>query len=569
MTGDPAEAEDATQETFLRAFERFHLLDPERDEVAWVHVVATRVVLNRLRAARPRRRALEAVAAAPATPAPEEPAVERREREETVARHVAGLPPDERAAVVLEYYVGLPPAKVAEALDVPRTTAQSRVARALASLRASLSSTGVLAGMPLEDVLRGTPAPPVPASLTRSLLDAARAAAGSASAAPVLVIGGLAVTKTAALAAAVVAALALLGGGYAVGRAVAAREDVVPAESVSAAEHARLVEENARLREDAARRLAVAPTPRAAEGRSPGASPAGGEAAGMGATADAAAPAAGEAVDWGKFAKAWADSADLLLDVPDDSKATPEQKQRLMGVLVAFQDASLRAQALSPTPFFDERVLPGLVGALFAAPLELTPEARAALDASVRTALRQSASDVAAAQGRPVALFEARQRVIDQVLEGVRGATPAAARERGSKMEKTTTALLTGDHEMDEFGVDPSRPQGFSERVAQTWRARFGLEDSQDGAVRSVADAFGREAIDAWRRHGLDREGAVASPEEQRAFEREVLRAQVAAERALEPLLTPAQREKWKSMPRLFRPRLGGDASYTTMGGGI
>src|SRR5437868_13817625 len=116
MTGDRAEAEDATQETFLRAFERFDRLDPDRDEVAWIHVVATRVVLNRLRAARPRRRALEAAAAAPATPAPEDPPVERREREEIVAEHVGRLPPDERAAVALTYYAGLAQTDVAEAV---------------------------------------------------------------------------------------------------------------------------------------------------------------------------------------------------------------------------------------------------------------------------------------------------------------------------------------------------------------------------------------------------------------------------------------------------------------------
>ena len=45
---------------------------------------------------------------------------------------------EQRAVLVLHYYVGMPVSGVAEALDDPIGTAQSRLGRALASLRVAL-----------------------------------------------------------------------------------------------------------------------------------------------------------------------------------------------------------------------------------------------------------------------------------------------------------------------------------------------------------------------------------------------------------------------------------------------
>ena len=50
------------------------------------------------------------------------------------------LDPDQRAVLVLHYYVGMSVPMVAETLGVPLGTAQSRLGRALASLRTTLGS---------------------------------------------------------------------------------------------------------------------------------------------------------------------------------------------------------------------------------------------------------------------------------------------------------------------------------------------------------------------------------------------------------------------------------------------
>ena len=577
MLRDPAEAEDATQETFLRAFQRFDRFDEARDEAAWIHVVATRVVLNRLRREKPRRRALAARAAAgTAVPAGEESFVERRESEEIVAEHVGRLPPEERAVVVLTYYTGLPQTDVATALSEPRSTVQSRLARALASLRASLTSTGSFAVVPaLEDVMRGTAAPPVPEALARSLAHAAaRAAAGSPLAVPLFTLGGIAVTKILALAAAALA-VACLGSGYAVGRAFAGRGDDVPAErGVPAAEHARVVEENARLKQDLAGRLAVAPAgapSRRGEGEAAGESPAA-AGGGMETAGGSAAPAAdGTApLDWNRFAKVWADAQDLL-DLKEggdtDERMTPEQQQKAIKVWMTYLEVATKARELSPTPFFDARVLPGLVGAVLT-PLDLPADARSAIDGKVRAALEQAAPEVAVADGRSLEVFAVRERVVDQVMEAVRASTPSPAREKLAKMEETASALLGGVRQLSEFGVEPGKPQAFTDRVLEVWR-EAGLDEGQVNALRPAAESFARDALDAWRGRGLDREGTAPTPEERRAFEREVLRAQIAAERTLDGALTPAQREKYRRMPKLIRPKLGGDHLSITNGGGI
>ena len=49
-----------------------------------------------------------------------------------------GLDPDQRAVLVLHYYVGMSVPMVAETLGVPLGTAQSRLGRALAALRTTL-----------------------------------------------------------------------------------------------------------------------------------------------------------------------------------------------------------------------------------------------------------------------------------------------------------------------------------------------------------------------------------------------------------------------------------------------
>ena len=116
-------AEDAWQETFLRALRAYDRLQHGRHLRAWVFTIATNVAMDDLRKKRPD----------PLEPG-NEPAVElHRDAFRELEHLTGGLPPTERAAVVLRYGYDLPYAQIADALgsseDAARAAASSGVRR--------------------------------------------------------------------------------------------------------------------------------------------------------------------------------------------------------------------------------------------------------------------------------------------------------------------------------------------------------------------------------------------------------------------------------------------------------
>jgi RNA polymerase sigma factor (sigma-70 family) len=116
-----AEAEDAFQETFLRALRAYGRLEHGRDLRAWAYTIAERVTIDVHRRRRPDS-AQEEPAQADARPAYAE------------LEHLAGeLPATERAAVVLRYGYDLSYAQIGAALgsseDAARQAASSGVRR--------------------------------------------------------------------------------------------------------------------------------------------------------------------------------------------------------------------------------------------------------------------------------------------------------------------------------------------------------------------------------------------------------------------------------------------------------
>lgn len=117
-------AEDAWQETFLRALRAYDRLEHGRHLRAWVFTIATNVAMDDLRSAQKDS----------SLPAPDEPAAEIRQDAFKELEHLTGdLPPTERAAVVLRYGYDLPYVQIAGALgsseDAARAAASSGVRR--------------------------------------------------------------------------------------------------------------------------------------------------------------------------------------------------------------------------------------------------------------------------------------------------------------------------------------------------------------------------------------------------------------------------------------------------------
>lgn len=119
-------AEDAWQETFVRALRAYARLEHGRHLRAWVFTIATNVAMDELRAARKDTR----------SPIVDEPAAELRQDAFKELEHLTGgLPPTERAAVVLRYGYDLPYVQIAGALGSSEEAARAAASSGVRRLR--------------------------------------------------------------------------------------------------------------------------------------------------------------------------------------------------------------------------------------------------------------------------------------------------------------------------------------------------------------------------------------------------------------------------------------------------
>lgn len=147
MLGNRVEAEDAAQETFLRAYANLDRYDIERPFRTWLLSITSNFCIDRLR----RRRLTwlsieEPLPAHPALHSDEiepEDAVIASEQARLIQSLLAELSPEYRAAVVLHYWYDYPYQEIAEILNTTESAVKSRLFRArqtLATRIASLSS---------------------------------------------------------------------------------------------------------------------------------------------------------------------------------------------------------------------------------------------------------------------------------------------------------------------------------------------------------------------------------------------------------------------------------------------
>ena len=123
-----AEAEDMTQETFLRARERFKLFDDERAFGPWIRRVAANVCLNHL-GSQKRTTPLDEERDAGESTRPEAQ-VEVRERSEQIRSALASLPSPYRVVIELRHYQELSYDEIAAELHIPLSDVKSHLFRA-------------------------------------------------------------------------------------------------------------------------------------------------------------------------------------------------------------------------------------------------------------------------------------------------------------------------------------------------------------------------------------------------------------------------------------------------------
>lgn len=133
MLGDAVEAEDAAQETFLRAYTKIKTYNPGRKFSSWMLSIASHYCIDRLRQRRNQTVSWDDLPPwqmVPATePQPEAVALSK-EAHLTLRDLLDSLPPDYRAATVLRYWHEMSYDEIAEALDTTVSAIKSRLFRA-------------------------------------------------------------------------------------------------------------------------------------------------------------------------------------------------------------------------------------------------------------------------------------------------------------------------------------------------------------------------------------------------------------------------------------------------------
>jgi RNA polymerase sigma-70 factor (ECF subfamily) len=142
---DRAEAEDLSQDIFLRLHQKLALFDPKLPFAPWMYRLAANVCLNWKKRRDPRAASLDRMGDGdepydvPDPNDPSEAAHRAEEAREALSRAMSGLPDEARTAIALRYEKGMEVTEVAKAMEVPVGTVKTWLFRARERLRAMLA----------------------------------------------------------------------------------------------------------------------------------------------------------------------------------------------------------------------------------------------------------------------------------------------------------------------------------------------------------------------------------------------------------------------------------------------
>ncbi len=129
VLGNLHDAEDATQETFLRAYQFLHSFESDRPLAPWLKRIAVNVSLNRLEIAQPAASLDEESMPSGTEAGPEAQSV-KRDRDERIRSELNRLPPRYRAVIELRHFHDLRYEQIARLLHRPLSDVKSDLFRA-------------------------------------------------------------------------------------------------------------------------------------------------------------------------------------------------------------------------------------------------------------------------------------------------------------------------------------------------------------------------------------------------------------------------------------------------------
>ena len=140
IVGDSADAQDAVQEAFIKAYYALGRFRPGAPFRPWLLRIVANEAINRRRAARRHvNLALRAIAIADrppgdAGPSPEGAALAEERQRELVAA-MGRLRPEDRLVIAYRYWMDMSESEMSDALGCARGTVKSRLSRAMRKLR--------------------------------------------------------------------------------------------------------------------------------------------------------------------------------------------------------------------------------------------------------------------------------------------------------------------------------------------------------------------------------------------------------------------------------------------------
>ena len=140
LLNDRGTAEEVTQEVFVKVISRAHQYDGRAEVSSWLFAIAANACRDRKR--RDRRATIVPLEAVP-EPAHKGEGIEStigdRERRDAVRRALSALSEEQREALVLARYHGLPYAEIAEVLGISVGAVKTRIFRAVEALKIRFS----------------------------------------------------------------------------------------------------------------------------------------------------------------------------------------------------------------------------------------------------------------------------------------------------------------------------------------------------------------------------------------------------------------------------------------------
>ena len=569
MLGNPADAADATQDIFAAVIKNLHRYDTHRPFKPWLYRVATNVLLNFIRETKLRRAKLEQLEKI-MEPPEQRNILEDRERDEVLQRHLNSLSEESRSLLVLHYYHGLSQTEVADSMEPPRTTVQSRLQKALASLEKELHKTGYLAVIPsVELALQSTTPLAVPAEVSASLFSLAAQAGGTAATATGITLGGI-MAKQTVITAAVIGLITLTAGIF-IGNSLSGEKLAIkkPNSQNDPTKWADLQNQNQELKNKVAalkiqnEQLASAATRQKIMSVPAGNNPVADK--GLDEVSATPANASVAKIDWQPFGKKFAGMVESVVgetEDDEDREPTPEEMEKMVAAMNEFMKVASQARKLGDNPFFHEDVFPGFAVALYGDSLGMTDNQKQSLLSASQSLLSKINADFNPEEALPVESFAARMNMIDGIQDAVQGMLTPEQKGRYNTLSKRAKGMLEGNSTQMDLGLKGDEAQS---QIMKKWGKSFGLNDDQKAMAKDLVGDYmdkGRNLLESYNQLGENK--TKLTDKRKQKLKLDFAKLQATTERQMLPWLTADQRANLaRTTPTLFRFNEGDGASIS------